>query len=152
MRSQLLHAGAQRTWAVILEKGDEPVATLTAFARDQALGAAHFTAIGAFRDVTLGYFDRELRDYTRIPIGEQVEVLSLLGDVALDGGEPKVHAHVVVGKSDGTAHGGHLLAAHVWPTLEVILTESPAHLRRRTDRESGLALIVPGEPGRSSLS
>src|SRR5688500_17424163 len=110
MRSQLLHAGAQRTWAVILEKGDEPVATLTAFARDQALGAAHFTAIGAFRDVTLGYFDRELRDYTRIPIGEQVEVLSLLGDVALDGAEPKVHAHVVVGKSDGTAYGGHLLA------------------------------------------
>lgn len=149
MRSQLLHDGEQRTWAVILEKGDEPIATLTAFARDQSLGAAHFTAIGAFRDVSLGFFDREQRDYIRIPpIGEQVEVLSLIGDIALDGGEPKVHAHVVVGKSDGTAHGGHLLAAHVWPTLEVILTESPGHLRRRTDRETGLALIVPtGDAG-----
>ena len=91
----------------------------------------------------LGYFDRDQKDYRKIPITEQVEVLSLLGDVALDNEQPKLHAHVVVGKSDGTAHGGHLLSAHVWPTLEVILTESPSHLRRRTDRESGLALIVP---------
>ena len=72
---------------------------------------------------------------------EQVEVVSLIGDVALDESEPKVHAHVVVGKSDGTAYGGHLLEAYVRPTLEVVLVESPAHLRRRVDRESGLALI-----------
>jgi uncharacterized protein len=143
MKTQVIHEGAQKTWALVLEKGDEAVAALTAFARDHDLAAAHFTAIGAFSDVTLGYFDREQKDYRKIPISEQVEVLSLLGDVALDNEQPKLHAHVVVGKSDGTAHGGHLLSAHVWPTLEVILTESPSHLRRRTDRESGLALIVP---------
>jgi len=76
-------------------------------------------------------------------IQEQVEVLSLIGDIALDDGEPKVHAHVVVGKSDGTAHGGHVLEAHVRPTLEVVLTESPRHLRKRFDPESCLALIDP---------
>ena len=143
MRTQVIHEGAQKTWALVLEKGDEAVAALTSFARDHGLAAAHFTAIGAFSEVTLGYFDREQKDYRKIPIAEQVEVLSLLGDVALDNEQPKLHAHVVVGKSDGTAHGGHLLSARVWPTLEVILTESPSHLRRRTDRESGLALIVP---------
>jgi predicted DNA-binding protein with PD1-like motif len=52
-----------------------------------------------------------------------------------------LHAHVVVGKADGTAHGGHLLAAVVRPTLEVILVESPRHLQRRHDAETGLALI-----------
>ena len=143
MRTQVIHEGAQKTWALVLETGDEAVAALTSFAREHGLAAAHFTAIGAFSDVTLGYFDRDQKDYRKIPITEQVEVLSLLGDVALDNEQPKLHAHVVVGKSDGTAHGGHLLSAHVWPTLEVILTESPSHLRRRTDRESGLALIVP---------
>jgi predicted DNA-binding protein with PD1-like motif len=70
-------------------------------------------------------------------------VLSLVGDIALDGLEPKVHAHVVVGKADGTAHGGHVLEAHVWPTLEVIITTSPAHLRRKHDPETGLALLDP---------
>ena len=93
--------------------------------------------------MTLGYFDWEKKDYQpRSRVREQVEVLSLVGDVALDeGGKPKVHAHVVVGRSDGTTRGGHLLEGHVRPTLEVMLVESPAHLRRRHDPESGLALI-----------
>jgi predicted DNA-binding protein with PD1-like motif len=63
--------------------------------------------------------------YDLAPLKEQVEVMSLVGSIALSGNEPKVHAHVVVGKADGTAHGGHLLEAHVWPTPEVIITESP---------------------------
>ena len=143
MKSTLLAAAGPRTWALIFDKGDEPVAGLTAFAKAQKLGAAHFTAIGAFSDVTLGYFDRAKRDYKKIPLHEQVEVLSLLGDVALDKSEPKVHAHVVVGRADGEARGGHLLEAHVWPTLEVVLVESPRHLRKRHDPETGLALIDP---------
>ena len=143
MKSTLLDATGPKTWALIFDKGDEPVAGLTAFAKAQKLGAAHFTAIGAFSDVTLGYFDRAKRDYKKIPLHEQVEVLSLIGDVALDKGEPKVHAHVVVGRADGEARGGHLLEAHVWPTLEVVLVESPRHLRKRHDPETGLALIDP---------
>jgi len=143
MKATLLDATGPRTWALIFDKGDEPVAGLTAFAKAQKLGAAHFTAIGAFSDVTLGYFDRAKRDYKKIPLHEQVEVLSLIGDVALDKGEPKVHAHVVVGRADGEARGGHLLEAHVWPTLEVVLVESPRHLRKRHDPETGLALIDP---------
>jgi predicted DNA-binding protein with PD1-like motif len=143
MKSTLLDATGPRTWALIFDKGDEPVAGLTAFAKAQKLGAAHFTAIGAFSEVTLGYFDRAKRDYKKIPLHEQVEVLSLIGDVALDKGEPKVHAHVVVGRADGEARGGHLLEAHVWPTLEVVLVESPRHLRKRHDPETGLALIDP---------
>ncbi len=143
MKATLLDATGARTWALIFDKGDEPVAGLTAFAKAQKLGAAHFTAIGAFSDVTLGYFDRAKRDYKKIPLREQVEVLSLIGDVALDTSEPKVHAHVVVGRADGEARGGHLLEAHVWPTLEVVLVESPRHLRKRHDPETGLALIDP---------
>jgi hypothetical protein len=131
-----------KTFAVIFSIGDEVASGLAEFARQNRLGAAHFTAIGAFRDVTLGYFDWERKDYKKIPLNEQVEVLSLVGDITLDEkGNPKVHAHVVVGRSDGTAHGGHLLAAHVRPTLEVIVVESPQHLQRRHDPESGLALI-----------
>ena len=114
---------------------------ISEFARNHKLSGSHFTAIGAFCDVTLGYFDRDEKQYKEILLHEQVEVLSLVGDVALKNGAPKVHAHFVVGKSDGTAHGGHLLRAHVWPTLEVVLAESPEHLRRMSDDETGLALI-----------
>lgn len=143
VKSKRLQDQGERTYAVIFETGDEVAGGLLRFAQEHALGGSHFTAIGAFRDVTLGYFDWETKEYRRIPIQEQVEVLALVGDIALQDGEPKVHAHVVVGKSDGTAHGGHLLEAHVRPTLEVILTESPRHLRKRYDPETGLALIDP---------
>ncbi|MDQ6878436.1 MAG: DNA-binding protein [Candidatus Dormibacteraeota bacterium] len=145
MKSRLIHEhDGEKTFALIFETGDEVAAGLAKFASHEKLAAAHFTAIGALRDVTLGYFDWEKKAYTRIPLREQVEVLSLIGDVALDeGGNPKVHAHLVVGRPDGTTRGGHLLEAHVRPTLEVVVVESPAHLQRRLDPESGLALICP---------
>ncbi len=143
MRSTLMHESeGQKTYALIFDSGDEVIRLLKDFAREHELGGSHFTAIGAFEDATLGYFDWTKKDYKRIPVREQVEVVSLVGDIADDeNGQPKVHAHVVLGKSDGAAMGGHLLEAHVRPTLEVMLIESPAHLRRHHDAESGLALI-----------
>jgi predicted DNA-binding protein with PD1-like motif len=146
MRSKVLNEGAERTFAVIFDTGDEVMSGLSRFAEEQNLSAARFTAIGAFSGATLGYFDWDTKDYERIPVNEQVEVLALVGDVALDKGRPKVHAHVVVGLRSGHTRGGHLLEAHVRPTLEVVLTESPGYLSREHDAESGLALIRIGSP------
>jgi uncharacterized protein len=141
MKAKLIHADGQKTFALVFAIGDEAMQGLLDFAKAHGLAASHFTGIGACSSVTLGYFDWERKDYTRIPLREQVEVLSLAGDITLGENGPKVHAHVVVGKSDGTAHGGHLLEAQVRPTLEVTLIESPAHLHRTLDRGSGLPLI-----------
>jgi predicted DNA-binding protein with PD1-like motif len=141
VRSKVLDESGEITHAIIFDTGEEPVSQLTRFAEKHDITAARFTAIGAFSDVVVGYFDWDRKDYLRIPIHEQVEVLSLVGDIAVADGKPKLHAHVVLGKRDGSAHGGHLLEARVRPTLEVLLTESPAWLRRRHDAETGLALI-----------
>jgi predicted DNA-binding protein with PD1-like motif len=142
VKAKLLHEQqGEKTFVLIFDTGDEVVSGLIDFARNHHRDSSHFTALGAFSDVVVGYFDWEKKDYTRIPLPEQVEVLALVGDIALDQGEPKVHAHVVVGKADETAHGGHLIEAHVRPTLEVVLIESPQHLQRQSDPESGLALI-----------
>lgn len=134
-----------RSFVVVLATGDEAMSTLAAFAKAQRLRGSHFTAIGAFSRVVVAYFDWTRKTYRHVRIDEQVEVLSLAGDIALDGAEPKVHAHVVVGKADATAHGGHLIEGVARPTLEVVLTEMPRHLHRRHDEESGLALIDPAE-------
>jgi predicted DNA-binding protein with PD1-like motif len=142
MRWKLLHERAEeRTFAVVIEAGEEALEGLKAFAREANLIGSHFTAIGAFSDVALGFFDPDACRYHTTPIREQVEVLSLLGNVAQHRGEPKVHAHAVVGKRDGTAHGGHLLAAHVRPSLEVIVQELPRHLWRETDEATGQARL-----------
>jgi uncharacterized protein len=147
MRHTLLneHDG-QRTFVLILATGDEVIGCLQDFADRERLLAARLSAIGAFSDAVLGYFDWSRKDYLRIPVKEQVEVASFTGDVAETGdGRRALHIHLVLGKRDGTALAGHLLEGHVRPTLEVMLTESPAHLCRVHDPETGLPLIrLPG--------
>lgn len=147
MHAKLLHqSDGQRTFAVILQTGDEAVAQIKAFADREKLSAAQLTAIGALSRAVLGYFDWDTKDYRRIPVDEQAEVASFIGDIALDkDGKRSLHVHVVLGRRDGSACAGHLFEAHVRPTLEIVLTESPAHLRKRRDPESGLALIDPRE-------
>lgn len=141
MRSKRLDDNG--TFAVIFETGEDPIAGLTKFAEEHDLAGSSFTAIGAFKEAVLGYFHWEKKDYERIPVREQVEVLALMGDIAMQGAKKKIHAHVVLGRRDGSACGGHLLSAHVRPTLEVVVRATPANLCRVHDPESGLALIKP---------
>ena len=143
-QERIHEAGGQRTYAVVLETGDEVMECLKRFVGAEHIGTAQLTAIGALSDVVLMYFDWDKKGYVRIPVREQVEVASLIGDVAEDpSGQPSLHIHLVVGKRDGTAMAGHLAEGHVRPTLEVMVTESPAHLRKVKDPESGLPLIRP---------
>jgi hypothetical protein len=118
---------------LVFDEGDEAKSELERLARERNLTAAHFAGIGAFSELTLGYFDWNRKEYKQIPIHEQVEVATIAGDVAVKGDEPQVRAHIVVGDSDGRAYAGHLIEAHVRPTLELVLTETPAELRKRLD-------------------
>jgi hypothetical protein len=142
MRSTLLNDNAgQRTFAVVMQTGDEAMSCLQAFVEKEKISAAQITAIGALSDAKLNYFDWDKKKYEPIPVREQA---SLIGDVALSPqGKPALHVHVVLGRRNGSALAGHLAEAHVRPTLEMILTEPPAHLTKAHDPESGLALIKP---------
>jgi hypothetical protein len=138
----LNQSNGQKIFAVVLQPGDEVKDALLRFANAEHITVASLTAIGAFERATLGWFDPERKEYRPIAIDEQVELLSCIGDFSLTPeGAPLLHAHLVVGRSDGTTRGGHLLEAHVRPTFEAIVSESPAHLRRSLDPTSGLALI-----------
>ena len=148
MHSRLLRTGGgQRTFVVVMDTGDEAFSSLTEFARRERVHAASLTAIGAFERAVLGFFDLDRRDYDHVTVDEQVEVVSLLGDLSLGvDGAPMLHAHVVVARRDGNALGGHLLEGVVRPTLEIVVSETDVHLQRRYDERSGLALIALDEP------
>jgi hypothetical protein len=127
---------------LVFAPAEEVLAGLTAFASDRGIAAASVVAIGGLSAATLGFFDVERKTYERLPVMEQVEVLSMAGNVAVDEQHrPKVHVHVVLGRRDGSVCGGHLLDARVRPTLEVVLQESPRFLRRRARPDLGLALL-----------
>lgn len=138
---------ATRVYVLVGEPGEDPVGILSNFARTEKLGAAQLTGVGAFARATVGWFDRQAKDYRRIQIDQQCELLSLIGDIALAGDELQVHAHVVVGLFDGSTRGGHLLSAEVWPTLEVVVHEATGRLRKTSHPDLGLALIDPERSG-----
>lgn len=144
MRALQVEDGPSGVWVVTFTQGDDPIVGLTDWARGAAVNGASFTAIGAFEEADIGWFDLDLRRYRSNPVRRQVEVLSLVGDVTdgvEPGEDPMVHAHVVLGTRDGAALGGHLLHASVRPTLEVVIRESAVTLPRRHDATTGLALI-----------
>jgi len=141
MQSRSVDVEGRRVVIVVADKGDDAVAAITEAAGQHGLKAAQITGVGGFSRATLGYFDRDRSDYTPIPVDEQVEVLSFLGDLATAKGKRVPHVHVVLGRSDGTTVGGHLQHAEVWPTLEVVLSEVGPQLAKRLDPQTGLALI-----------
>lgn len=131
-----------KTFVLVFEENDELAGGLKQFASEQKLASSSFKAIGALSSVRLGWLNPATKQYEpSVALDEQVELLSLIGDIALTDGGPQVHAHAVVGKRDGTAHGGHLLQARIRPTCEVVLTESPVHLKKAFDPKAGIMLI-----------
>jgi predicted DNA-binding protein with PD1-like motif len=130
-----------KTFVIVFDPMDEVMNSLETFCNKSGIIAASFTAIGAFSSALVGYFELKARTYKKIPVEEQVEVLSLIGDVISYEDKPKLHAHVVLGKSDGATCGGHLLSATVNPTLEVVVTELPAYLHREMNEKYGIPLI-----------
>jgi predicted DNA-binding protein with PD1-like motif len=141
MKTKVVEDADVVTYVVVCDPGDEAVAMLGQFARAERLEAAQITAVGGFERATVGWFDRAARQFRRIPVDENCEVLSLIGDVAEGQDGPSLNVHVVLGLSDGTTRGGHLLEGWVFPTLEVVVTESAAALRRVMRADLGVALI-----------
>jgi len=142
MRDVELDTDGRRVVVIAVERGEEAVAAVNEVARRRGIRAAQVTAVGGFQTAEVGYFDRESREYRPIPVPEQVEVLSLIGDIAEVEGEPALHVHAVLGRQDGSTVGGHLRRAEVWPTLEVIVTEVAGALAKRVDPETGVALLT----------
>jgi predicted DNA-binding protein with PD1-like motif len=143
MQSRLVsRQGEGRMRFVVLDQGEEVKQQLQALVKQEVIAAASFVALGAFEKATIAYFDWEQKKYQPIPVDHQVEVLSLLGDVVPgEDGKLNLHAHTVLGLPDGSTRGGHLMKGLVRPTLEITVTETPAHLVRRRQPGLGLALI-----------
>ena len=145
MRVELLTKQGEepRQYAVIFGKGDEVASGLVEFAQRYQVTSAHFTGIGAISSATTAWLNLDKKMYRPTVTTEQVEVLSLVGDIAAYNGKPVVHMHAVLGHRDGTTTGGHVWELNVNPTLEIFLTANTTPLAKRPDPASGLKLIDP---------
>jgi uncharacterized protein len=144
MKSRLLSENdGVKQYAIVLAKGDEVMSGLTDFAHQNKVASASFTAIGAFSNATVAWFDDSKKEFKLNPINEQVELTSMIGNITLVKGQPAVHTHMSVASSDGTVRGGHVISAFVFPTLELFMTVYPTALHKERDAATGLMLIDP---------
>lgn len=132
----------QQNSFVLVFAPDEPIVDgIMQFARAEGVRAARLSAIGGFSKAVLGYFSREHLSYEHVAVDEQVELLSLIGDIATKDGERLLHAHVVVGHRDGHTTGGHLISATVWPTVELFADVYSTPIVKKQRAELGIATI-----------
>ncbi|HXX65712.1 MAG TPA: DUF296 domain-containing protein [Polyangiaceae bacterium] len=128
---------------LVFEPGAEIVSALSSFITSNRLVAVNFDGFGACSDAKFAWYDAQRRDYKITSLNEHMEVVSLIGDAAPTDDKVGFHAHVGLGMEDGTMRGGHLLEAHVYPTLEVFLVSSPTPIHRRHDDVLNSNLLVP---------
>jgi len=129
-------------YAIIFDVGDDVVAVINAFVRERNFSASSFKAIGALSAAQLGWYNPDTRTYeTAVDLNEQIELVSLTGDVGKLDGDPVVHMHAVIGRRDGSTRGGHLLKAIVHPTVELFLVEYPVGLVKVHNAEFNLNLF-----------
>lgn len=145
VKSQLLSQnGGVKTYILVFAKNDEVMSGLTEFAQKNNITSAHFTAIGDALSAKVGWYDQSRKMFKVIPITSPSEITSLIGDIAMYNGKPVVHAHINLAAPDGVVHGGHLLEAYIFPTLEVRLTVEPEAMYKKLYPEAGATVINPG--------
>ena len=130
-----------KTHMLVLRSGDDALQAIADFAGQKWIEGGTFSAIGAFQTSTIAYWNRETKEYEPIEVNEQVEVLTMTGNVAMAGNDRRLHAHVILGRRDGSTVGGHLMKATVYPTLEVFMVDLGTRLTRRKDEQTGLWLL-----------
>jgi hypothetical protein len=141
MQAKVMRENGAMVYLLVFAEGEEVIETLTAFAKDRSIAGAHFSALGAFREAKLAWFDCDAREYVPIVVDEQVEVASLVGNVAVFDEGIRVHAHAVLGRRDGSTVAGHVVSGRVRPTLELFLVDEPSTLARTIDERVGLPLL-----------
>lgn len=127
--------------ALILDVEESIHDCIIRFAGEHTLPGAFITGIGVIKDVVLGFFNTESKEYEKMEVKGPVELLALNGNSSWKGNEPFVHLHAVIGKEDGSVIGGHLLEAKIGTTGEIFVHKIGKRLERQKDDKFDLFLI-----------
>lgn len=121
--------------------GERLIETLLEFLGHKSIGFAALTGLGALSHATVSYWDATTLQYETRDIQEQVELVSLVGNVTMRDGKPFVHAHVTLGRRDLSIIGGHFNEAIAHPTIELWLRPEADAVERVLDESCGLYLM-----------
>jgi predicted DNA-binding protein with PD1-like motif len=147
MQFQRFGQGDRARYQLRFESGEKVAETFNAWLKAHEIGYASMTGLGAVSRATVSFWNAETKEYEQHTLKEQLEVVSLIGNVAIKDGAPFTHIHVGLGRRDLFIVGGHFNDATVHPTLEISLQPEPASVHRILDDSCGLYVIdLPERP------
>lgn len=132
---------------VKLDINEDVLSTITKYLVDNNIRSATLNAIGVIKDIEIGYYDLHAGKYLVKKIEEDMELLSLTGNVGILNGEIHPHIHVVLSGKDLNCIGGHLLKAKVGVTCELFINANKMDLERLYDDNIKLNLLTPLKAG-----
>lgn len=130
-----------KSYIVRIDRGEEVIAKLNEFIKETDIQAASITGIGASSEVELGVYSVKKREYIKNKYEGEFEILSLIGNITQDAGEPYIHLHIMISDSVGITVGGHLNKCIISGTCELRIDECENVYQRRVDEETGIKII-----------
>ncbi|MHA1480244.1 MAG: PPC domain-containing DNA-binding protein [Candidatus Thorarchaeota archaeon] len=133
----------ENTFVTRMVLGEDILKTIQEIASENKISAGQLSLIGAISKATLGYFDRQSKQYRSFSIDEDLEVVSCMGNIAIaENGDYIVHAHMIVADEKGKCYGGHLMeGCEVSVTIELVINVFDGKLLRAIDTDTGLNLL-----------
>jgi predicted DNA-binding protein with PD1-like motif len=128
-------------YQIRFESGEQVAASLLVWLEAEGIGYATMTGLGAVSGATVSYWNSETREYEQHQLDEQMEIVSLIGNVSIKEGQPFTHIHVTLGRRDLSIVGGHFNDAIVHPNLEVWVRPEAQAVERTLDESCGLYLM-----------
>jgi predicted DNA-binding protein with PD1-like motif len=136
----MMHSERNGYYLLRLMPGEELIATLEQFCRDQQLTGGFVAGLGATNEVELAHFNVHTKEYSRRVFSGEYEVVNLTGNISAE----KLHIHMTIGDNTFTTFSGHCLRCVADPTLEIMITPF-AETHRAPDNYSGLQLLNLGQ-------
>lgn len=131
----------EKDYILRLDRDEEVTESLVKFAKQQAIQSGFINAIGAVKEVTIGYFDLQKQEYIKKQLNGNYELVSLNGNLAYINNEPFWHVHIVLADRDFRAIAGHLFEAKVAVTFEGFILTETKKINRKWDENTGLKLL-----------
>ena len=134
------------TYVLRLSPDEEILACLTRLAEEEHIALAEVSGIGALKELTVCVFDTVEKVYYNNTFTKPQELLSLSGTITEMDGKPYLHLHATAGDEAGNALGGHLKAAVISATGEILVRVLPGHVGAAVQRSHRPELICVLNP------
>jgi hypothetical protein len=128
-------------WVIRIDKGEEIVAILERFCREQDIRFGTISGIGATDHAVVGLFRTRTKEYVRKELVGDHEITSLTGNISRMNDEVYLHLHINLSDANYQTYGGHLNSAVVSATCEIVVCGLEGEIGRGFSEEIGLNIF-----------